>query len=88
VMQADRKRESPMTTFRDDTFPGTTLSPCPDCHSLVRAKIVATDRRAFFLIPRLRFGDECPRSSASPSGIDSISQNRMANSKSATTTLQ
>ncbi len=37
-----------MTVYRDYTFLGTTQSLCPDCLSLVPAKIVSRDRRVFF----------------------------------------
>ena len=37
-----------MTTYRDYTFLGTTQSLCPDCLSLVPAKIVTRDQRVFF----------------------------------------
>ncbi len=37
-----------MTTYRDYTFLGTTQSLCPDCLSVVPAKIIARDRRVSF----------------------------------------
>ena len=37
-----------MTTYRAYTFLGTTQSLCPDCLSLVPAKIVARDNRVYF----------------------------------------